>query len=95
MPGLIQGLARAAVIAGKATGVSDLVSRRHGGRWWARQDQPHQCRDEPQQQQGEQAPAGSSLDDRLALLRQLGDLKAQGVLSEGEFEQQTSQILNS
>jgi hypothetical protein len=95
MPGLIRGIARAAVIASRATEVSDLVSRRHGGRWWARQDQPHEYRDEPLQQQGEQAPAGSSLDDRLALLRQLGDLTAQGVLSEAEYEQQTSQILTS
>ncbi|MCU1661231.1 MAG: hypothetical protein JWR58_1296 [Pseudonocardia sp.] len=94
MPGLIRRIARAAVIAGRATEVSDLVSRRHGGRWWARQDQPHEYRDEPLQQ-GEQAPAGSSLDDRLALLRQLGDLTAQGVLSEAEYEQQTSQILTS
>jgi hypothetical protein len=94
MPGLIRRIARAAVIAGRATEVSDLVSRRHGVRWWARQDQPHEYRDEPLQQ-GEQAPAGSSLDDRLALLRQLGDLTAQGVLSEAEYEQQTSQILTS
>jgi hypothetical protein len=94
MPGLIRGIARAAVIAGRATEVPDLVSRRHGGRWWARQDQPHEYRDEPLQQ-GEQAPAGSSLDDRLALLRQLGDLTAQGVLSEAEYEQQASQILTS
>jgi hypothetical protein len=33
------------------------------------------------------------MDDRLAQLQQLGELKAQGVLSDAEFEQQKSRIL--
>jgi hypothetical protein len=35
------------------------------------------------------------MDDSLAQLRQLGDLRAQGVLTDAEFEQQKSRILNS
>ena len=40
-------------------------------------------------------PVPSSMDDRLAQLQQLGELRAQGVLSDAEFEQQKSRILNS
>jgi len=35
------------------------------------------------------------MDAKLAQLKQLGELKSQGVLSEAEFEQQKSRILNA
>jgi Short C-terminal domain len=35
------------------------------------------------------------MDDKLAQLKQLGELRAQGVLSDAEFEQQKSRILNT
>jgi hypothetical protein len=35
------------------------------------------------------------MDETLAQLTKLGELKSQGVLSEAEFEQQKSRILNS
>jgi len=35
------------------------------------------------------------MDSKLAQLKQLGELKSQGVLSEAEFEQQKSRILNA
>jgi len=35
------------------------------------------------------------MDNTLAQLKELGELKSQGVLSEAEFEQQKSRILNS
>jgi len=91
MPGLLRGIARTAVIAGTATAVSNRVSRRQAGRW-ARRDQ---------QQYSEQAPpeaepqSGADMDNTLAQLKELGELKSQGVLSEAEFEQQKSRILNS
>jgi hypothetical protein len=86
MPGLLRGVARTAVIAGTATAVSNRVSRRQAGRW-AAQDQ---------QQYAEYAQAaGDDTSDRLARLEQLGALKAQGVLTEAEFQQQKAQILGS
>ena len=92
MPGLLRGIARTAVIAGTATAVSNRVSRRQAGRW-ARRDQQE---DEQQQEQPEPQNGGpSSMDDKLAQLKQLGELKSSGVLSEDEFEQQKSQILGS
>jgi Short C-terminal domain len=93
MPGLIRGVARTAVVAGTATAVSNRVSRRQAGRW-AAQEQPQY--DEPQQAEPPPpaaAPAGS-MDDKLAQLRELGELKQQGVLNEAEFEQQKARILN-
>jgi hypothetical protein len=93
MPGLLRGLARTALVAGTATAVSNRVSRRQSGRW-ARRDQQGYQDNRPEQAEPAQ-PVPSSMDDRLAQLQQLGDLKAQGVLSNAEFEQQKSRILNS
>ena len=78
MPGLLRGIARTAVIAGTATAVSNRVSRRQAGRW-AEQDVA--------------AAAPDDTDSKLAQLEQLGALKAQGVLTEAEFEQQKARIL--
>jgi hypothetical protein len=96
--GLLRGLARTAVIAGTATAVSNRVSRRQAGRW-ARDDQAEQPVEEEQEPAEEPPPAqdqaGSGMDETLAQLTKLGELKSQGVLSEAEFEQQKSRILNS
>jgi hypothetical protein len=95
MPGLIRGLARTAAIAGTATAVSNRVSRRQAGRW-AQQDQPAPAAEpEPQYQQPPPPAAPSSTDDRLEQLRQLGELKTSGVLTDAEFTEQKSRILNS
>ncbi|MGW9115141.1 SHOCT domain-containing protein [Streptomyces sp. NPDC055663] len=98
MPGLLRGVARTAVIAGTATSVSNRVSRRQAGRW-ARQDA-----EQTQAQQAAAAPpppAPTSLapedemSNKIAQLKDLGDLKSQGVLSESEFEAQKARILGS
>jgi hypothetical protein len=102
MPGLLRGIARTAVIAGTATAVSNRVSRRQAGRW-ARRDQ-QEYDQQPQADQQEPDPhdeppgpqgGGGGVDDMLAQLKQLGELKSQGVLTEAEFEQQKSRILGS
>jgi hypothetical protein len=95
MPGLLRGVARTAVVAGTATAVSNRVSRRQAGRWAAQAQD-----DYPQQDQyaREAAPAPAATDDmsgKLEQLKQLGELNAQGVLSDQEFEQQKARILNS
>ncbi|MCD2195422.1 SHOCT domain-containing protein [Actinomycetospora endophytica] len=83
MPGLLRGIARTAVVAGTATAVSNRVSRRQAGRW-AREDE---------QQMPSAPPPAAGGDDVIAQLKDLGDLKAQGVLSEAEFEAQKRRIL--
>ena len=93
MPGLIRGIARTAVIAGTATAVSNRVSRRQAGRW-AQQEQ-----EQTDQRQEETAPqpAGSpdAMAAKLAQLKELGELKAQGILTEAEFEAQKAQLLGT
>jgi hypothetical protein len=97
MPGLLRGIARTAVVAGTATAVSNRVSRRQAGRWAAQdphpepQEQPaaYQPPPPPQQQQQAEDP----MTQKLAQLKELGELKAQGVLTEAEFQAQKQRIL--
>jgi len=93
MPGLLRGVARTAVIAGTATSVSNRVSKRQGERW-AAQEQQQYAQQAPPPQAAPPAPAagGSSTIDQL---KELGELKAQGILTEEEFAAQKAKILGS
>jgi len=91
MPGLLRGVARTAVIAGTATHVSNNVSRRQTRRW-AEQEQAQYP---PQQEYAAAPPAEDSRDKQIAQLKELADLKAQGILTEEEFAAQKAQILSS
>jgi Short C-terminal domain len=99
MPGLLRGVARTAVAAGTFTAVSNRVSRRQYNRWAEQDAQSYQ--QQPQQQQYYQqpaaapAPAASPVDDRIARLQDLGNLKAQGILTEEEFAAEKARILAS
>jgi len=92
MPGLIRGVARTAVLAGTATAVSNRVSRRQAGKW-AEQDAQSAQQQQPMAPPPAPAPAGGGMDDKLAQLEKLGELKAQGVLTEAEFEAQKAKLL--
>ncbi|MFD7324126.1 SHOCT domain-containing protein [Streptomyces sp. NPDC059875] len=96
MPGLLRGVARTAVVAGTATAVSNRVSRRQAGRW-AQQDYG-QAAAQPQQGYAAPAPAPApaeapSMETKIGQLKELAQLKEQGVLTEAEFETQKSRIL--
>ena len=86
MPGLLRGVARTAVIAGTATAVSNRVSRRQGERW-AQQGGYYEAPPEPAA-----APAGS---DPIEQLKQLGELRDKGILTEEEFAAQKAKLLGS
>jgi hypothetical protein len=97
MPGLLRGMARTAVVAGTATAVSNRVSRRQANRW-SSQDQQSYEEEPSQQQQAYAAPPPAPADDmdtKIAQLKELGELKSQGVLSEEEFAAQKQRILGS
>ncbi|MEU9860243.1 SHOCT domain-containing protein [Streptomyces sp. NPDC047971] len=97
MPGLLRGVARTAVVAGTATAVSNRVSRRQAGRW-AQQDYEQQQYRQPPPAQAPApaaAPPGDDMSTKIEQLKQLGDLKAQGVLTEEEFEAQKRNLLAS
>jgi Short C-terminal domain len=98
MPGLLRGVARTAVIAGTATAVSNRVSRRQANRWAAQDEQAYEAQAYQQQAYAEPEPAPAPADDmdaKLAQLKQLGELKTQGVLSDAEFEDQKRRILGT
>jgi Short C-terminal domain len=91
--GLLGGVARTAVVAGTATAVSNRVSRRQGRRWAAKEQQ--QDEQEPQYDEAPEEAPPDDMSSKLDQLKQLGDLKAQGVLTEAEFQQQKARILGS
>ena len=85
MPGLLRGMARTAVIAGTATHVSNNVSRRQAARW----------NDQAQEQAAPVAveQPEDSVNDQMAQLQQLGNLRDQGILTQEEFDAKKQQIL--
>jgi hypothetical protein len=94
MPGLLRGVARTAVVAGTATAVSNRVSRRQANRWsqqdeaqYAQQQQQYYAAPPPPQPEQAAAP------DTVTQLKQLADLKQQGILTDAEFEAQKAKIL--
>jgi hypothetical protein len=89
MPGLLRGVARTAVIAGTATTVSNRVSRRQGQRW-AQQEAQEAQQQAPVSAPAPAAPAGESVIDQL---KELGELKSQGILTEEEFAAQKAKLL--
>ena len=84
MPRLIRGVARTAVVAGTATAVSGRVQRRQQQRW--------------AQQEYQEAPAAAPApaaggEDRVKQLKELGELRDSGVLTEEEFAAQKAKLL--
>jgi hypothetical protein len=94
MPGLLRGLARVGVAAGTWTAVSNGVSRRQANRW-ARQDEQQYYEQQQQQAavQQQAAPAPAPQRDTVQQLKDLAELKAQGILTEQEFAAQKAKIL--
>lgn len=88
MPGLLRGVARTAVIAGTATSVSNRVSRRQEMRWSEQQQQAA-----PVAEPAPAEPAQSGGASTIEQLKELGALKAQGVLTEEEFAAQKAKLL--
>jgi Short C-terminal domain len=102
MPGLLRGIARTAVFAGTWTAVSNGVSRRQGNRW-AKQDE--QAYYEQQGRAAAQAPAAPAPapaapaasargeQDTITQLKELAELKSQGILTDEEFAAQKAKVL--
>ncbi len=88
MPGLLRGVARTAVIAGTATSVSNRVSKRQGERW--AQQEAGQAPPPPNRLRRPPPAGGESTIDQL---KELGELKSQGILTEEEFAAQKAKLL--
>jgi Short C-terminal domain len=102
MPGLLRGVARTAVIAGTASAVNGRVQRRQAERFADRDAQIYADRSQAYQQAVAPAPAAAppppaapSRADTLAQLQQLGELRAQGILTEEEFAAEKARILRT
>ncbi len=102
MPGLIRGVARTAVVAGTATAVSGRVARRQNQKWSQQEYEQQQAY--AQQQNAAPPPeyaepaapapaAGGGMESVLDQLKQLGELRDAGVLTEAEFETQKAKLL--
>jgi hypothetical protein len=88
MPRLLRTVARTAVVAGTATTVSNRVSRRQANKW----GQQEAAQAPPEAAPAAAAPpaAGASMIDQL---KELGELKDQGILTEDEFAAQKAKLL--
>lgn len=100
MPGLIRGVARTAVVAGTATAVSGRVQRRQAERFAGRDAQIVAQREAAYEEQVAPPPAPApqappSAADPIQQLKDLAELKAQGILTEEEFAAQKAKILGT
>jgi hypothetical protein len=98
MPGLLRGVARTAVVAGTATAVSNRVSRRQAQRWQQQgpsQQEPAYQEPAPQYAAPPAQYAAPPAPDVIQQLKDLADLKAQGILTEEEFAAQKARVLGS
>jgi hypothetical protein len=85
-------VARTAVIAGTATSVSNRVSRRQATRWAGQEEQQNaQQAPAPQSAAPAATPAGTA--STIDQLKELAELKQQGILTEDEFAAQKAKIL--
>ncbi|MBL8776346.1 MAG: SHOCT domain-containing protein [Acidimicrobiales bacterium] len=106
MPGLLRGVARTAVVAGTATAVSGRVQRRQAEKYASRDAQIYADRNAAYQQDVYQqqaqaappppppAPAAAAADETPAdQIARLGELKAQGLLTDEEFAAAKAKVL--
>ena len=95
MPGLLRGVARTAVVAGTATAVSNRVSRRQASKW-ADQGATQPGYMAPVAAQAPPPPAAAPAQpDKIQQLKELGELKESGVLTQAEFDAEKAKILAS
>ena len=96
MPGLLRGMARTAAVAGTATAVSGGVRRRQEKHWAAKEESPQEAPQAyAQPAPPAPAPAAAGTSSVIDQLKELGELKQQGILTEDEFAAQKSKILGA
>lgn len=103
MPGLMRGMARTAVVAGTASAVSGRVQRRQASKFAEKDAAIYAERNAAyQQQMAAQAPPPQAAPapppaapevDVVAKLKELAELRDQGILTEEEFAGQKAKLL--
>jgi phosphoglycolate phosphatase-like HAD superfamily hydrolase len=89
----MRGIARTAVVAGTATAVSNRVSRRQANRWSSQEEQQYAQQQQYAQPAPAPAPPAPEAPDMVTQLKQLAELKDQGILTEAEFDAQKAKLL--
>jgi hypothetical protein len=92
MPGLMRGMARTAAVVGTATATRNAVNRRQASKNAAAYSQAY-AQAAPAQQPQYTEPAPPPQDDMMTQLERLGNLYAQGILTDEEFQAQKARIL--
>jgi hypothetical protein len=102
MPGLLRGIARTAVVAGTASAVAGRVQRHQARKFAASDAQIYADRQQAYEQQmapqGQYAqptppPAATPQTDVIGQLKQLAELRDQGILTDDEFKAQKARTL--
>ena len=98
MPGLVRGMARTAAVVGTATATRNAVNRRQADKNVAAYSQAMEQQAPPPQQYASPAeenypPPAPAQDDVITQLERLGNLKAQGILTEEEFAAEKAKLL--
>ena len=91
MPRLLRTVARTAAIAGTATAVSGRVQRRQANKW--SQQEAVQAPPAAAPAPAAAAPAPASGESMIDQLKELAELKSQGILTEDEFAAQKAKLL--
>lgn len=88
-------MARVGIAAGTWTAVSNRVSRRQANRWASQDEQQYYAQQGRAQAQAAPAPSAPPAPQRdvVQQLKDLADLKAQGILTEEEFAAQKAKLL--
>lgn len=93
-PGLLGTMARTAVVAGTATATVNAVGNRQSRRQQAAAQEQAAQQAVVDQQQAAPAPAAAG-DDMMTQLKQLGDMKASGLLTDDEFAAAKAKLLGT
>jgi membrane protease subunit (stomatin/prohibitin family) len=89
-PGLFGTVARTAVVAGTASAVAGGVSRRGAQR---AEEQDQYAAAQQQQAMAQQQPPVAAPDDSMAKIKELGEMRSQGLLTDEEFSAAKAKIL--
>jgi hypothetical protein len=85
---------RTAVIAGTATAVGGRVARHQQQKYEQQDEQAYEQQQAAAPPPAPAAPAAGPSDEAISKLKELAQLKDQGILTEAEFDAQKAKILS-
>jgi len=90
---VLRTVGRTAVIAGTASVVAGRVNRHQQEKWAENDQQAYEQQMATQQAAAPAAPPAEASDEFINKLKELANLKDQGILTEAEFNDQKAKIL--